>query len=459
MIKFLPLGGAGEIGASCFYLNIDDTGIILDCGLHPQKTGIEALPKFDLIKNLPLDYCLISHAHQDHLSGVPFLVQKHPYIKIITTPQTRAISELTLHNSISIMKEQIEGEDNYIPNIEKIKIYSHEEVYLLIQSIDYKSYRNIFRLEGYNKKESIPITAEFFDAGHVLGSASILIEYKGKKIFYTGDINLNDQALIKGASLPKDKIDTLILETTYGATDSSKLSHWKAESDRLAVEINKILVNGGSVLIPVFSLGKMQEILTVLWNLMVNKKLIQTDIFTGGIAQKISRVYDYNRYVVNMIDPQFEISSIPQKDLYEVENPEIFFKNPCIVLAPSGMMIENTASFYLAQYWIKQANSAIFTVGYMEKTTPGFKFASATQGSIIEIGIYSEQVKCKIKNFRFSAHSRREDLLEIVKRLKPKNVILVHGDKLAINWMSSSLLKEFEDIKLHVAEIGKQIIL
>jgi predicted metal-dependent RNase len=90
-----------------------------------------------------------------------------------------------------------------------------------------------------------------------------------------------------------------------------------------------------------------------------------------------------------MIDPQFEISSIPQKDLYEVENPEIFFKNPCIVLAPSGMMIENTASFYLAQYWIKQANSAIFTVGYMEKTTPGFKISSSTLGSIIEIVIYS----------------------------------------------------------------------
>ena len=192
---------------------------------------------------------------------------------------------------------------------------------------------------------------------------------------------------------------------------------------------------------------------------MLKKKLIQTDIFTGGIAQKISRVYDYNRYVVNMIDPQFEISSIPQKDLYEVENPEKFFKNPCIVLAPSGMMIQSTASYSLAQYWIKQPNSAIFTVGYMEKTTPGFKFANASQGSTIEIGIYSEQVKCKIMNFRFSAHSRREDLIEIVNKLRPTNIILVHGDKPATEWISSALLKKFNDIKLHAAEVGKQIIL
>ncbi|HSP88188.1 MAG TPA: MBL fold metallo-hydrolase, partial [Ignavibacteriaceae bacterium] len=71
MFSFLPLGGAGEIGASCFYLNIDGTGLILDCGMHPKKTGLEALPAFNLIKNLPVDFLLISHAHQDHLSALP----------------------------------------------------------------------------------------------------------------------------------------------------------------------------------------------------------------------------------------------------------------------------------------------------------------------------------------------------------------------------------------------------
>ena len=86
MIKFLPLGGAGEIGANCYYMNIAGTGIILDCGMHPQKTGMDSLPNFSLIESMPVDYVLISHAHQDHLMSLPFLVKEHPYIKIITIP-------------------------------------------------------------------------------------------------------------------------------------------------------------------------------------------------------------------------------------------------------------------------------------------------------------------------------------------------------------------------------------
>ena len=127
MIRFLPLGGADEIGANCYYLNINETGIILDCGMHPKKAGIDAFPKFGLLKDKPVDYVLISHAHQDHLNALPFLIKEFPHLRIVTTPQTRAISELTLHNSISILKNQIKDDS--------FSVYSHEEVDLLIQSI------------------------------------------------------------------------------------------------------------------------------------------------------------------------------------------------------------------------------------------------------------------------------------------------------------------------------------
>ena len=108
MLRFLPLGGAGEIGANCYYLNLDGLGVILDCGMHPQKTGLDSLPKFDFLNNKPTDYVLISHAHQDHLNALPFLIKKFPHLKIVTTPQTRAVAELTLHNSISILKRQVD---------------------------------------------------------------------------------------------------------------------------------------------------------------------------------------------------------------------------------------------------------------------------------------------------------------------------------------------------------------
>ncbi len=454
MIKFLPLGGAGDIGASCFYLNLGDSGIILDCGMHPQKTGYNALPKLDLIKNLPVDNILISHAHQDHIGALPYLVQQHPYIKIISTPQTRALAELTLHNSVSILSEQLNGED-------KLKTYTHEEIDLLIRTIDYKAYGESFVIGNSFHQSWNPVKAVFYDAGHILGSAGILLEYMGKKIFYTGDINLEDQILIPGAGLPPGPVDILILETTYGATDSSTILSWREEAVRLAASINKIINTGGSILIPVFSLGKMQEILATIWNLMLDGKITTVDIYTGGIAEKISRVYDYNRYTVNRVDPEFEIKSIPQKDLYEVDRIESFFKNPCIVLAPSGMMIEGTASYNLARHWLKQSKSAIFTVGYMEENTPGFIYANAAKGDKIKLpGTETfEEVKCTIEQFRFSAHSRREELLGIVKKLRPEIVCLIHGDLPAIDWIGASILKNFKGIKVHQAEIGKEIYL
>jgi Cft2 family RNA processing exonuclease len=452
MIKFLPLGGAGEIGANCYYLNIAGTGIILDCGMHPQKTGLDSLPDFSLIKNLPVDYALISHAHQDHLMSLPFLVKKHPYIKIITSRQTRELSELTLHNSVSIMQKELEKDCSF-------QAYTHEEIDLLSQMIDFKSVKEVFEVEGYKHKSSEPIKVFFHDAGHILGSISILLEHDGKKIFYTGDINLTNQTLLKGCELPKQKVDILILECTYGATDSSQILSWPKEAERFAVEANKVLNNGGSILIPVFALGKMQEILSTIWKLMERNKLTRTDIYTSGIGKKINHLYDTNRYLVNMTDTEFQLKSIPLKNLNEVENPEDFFKYPCIVVASSGMMIEGTASFNLAKSWLKKNHSSIFVVGYMDENTPGYKISKAKKGDKIKLSDFSEEltVKSSIKHFKFSAHSNREGLIEIVRKLKPEKVILVHGDEEAISWVGNQILIETRSTRVYQAEIGKEI--
>ena len=452
MTTFLPLGGADEIGANCYYINFNGNGILLDCGMHPRKTGLESLPVFDLIKNLPIDHVLISHAHQDHLSSLPFLVKRHPYVHITATPQTRTISELTLHNSVSILRKEV-GED------ENFEMYSHDEVDLLIKTIDYKVYEDEFELLDYSHSDKSKVKCTLFDAGHILGSASILLDNKGKKIFYTGDMNLTNQTLIPASRIPDIKVDTLILETTYGATNSKLLNSWEDESLHLAKEINKTLNKSGSVLIPVFALGKMQEMLGTIWQLMTKGKLPVVDIYMGGIGKKINRVYDYNRHVVNRIDPEFELSNIPVKNINDVDDVNEFFKHPCIVLASSGMMIKGTASFNLARNWINRKNSAIFTVGYMDPQTPGYIIANAKRGDKIQLTKYSEprEVKCELKNFRFSAHAKREDLISIVKKLKPAKVILVHGDPEAIDWIGAQLIKDFKNIKVLAAKTGKYI--
>jgi cleavage and polyadenylation specificity factor subunit 3 len=450
MIEFLPLGGAGEIGANCYYLNIDGIGIILDCGMHPQKIGLDSLPKFDLLNDKPTDYVLISHAHQDHLNALPFLIKRFPHLKIITTSQTRAVAELTLHNAISILKRQVKKDE--------LEIYSRDEVDLLIKSINYKSYNEKFLLSSLNSKQEIE--AEFFDAGHIIGSAGILIYYNDKKIFFTGDINLSAQTILSGANLPSGKIDLLITETTYGATDSSRLNVWQKEVERFAESINKVINKGGSVLIPVFALGKLQEILATIWLQMKKNNITNVDIYAGGIGHKINRIYDYNRFVINRNEKELVLHDILQKDLKELKDFDELFKFPSIVLASSGMIIESTNSFMLAKRWLRKKDSAIFTVGYMDPSTPGNIIANARKGEKIQLTERERkiEVKCEIKNFRFSAHSKREELLKLIAKLQPDNVALIHGDTAAIDWMGASILKNYQGTKVFAASTGKAIM-
>jgi Cft2 family RNA processing exonuclease len=452
MTTYLSLGGADEIGANCHYINLNGTGIILDGGMHPKKVGLESLPRFELLEEKPTDYVLISHAHQDHLNALPFLIKKFPHLKIVTTPQTRAIAELTLRNAINILKDQVTEES--------FDIYSNEEVDLLIKSILYKAYNEEFDIIGLNSSEDSNIKVKFFDAGHILGSAGIMINVGDTKIFYTGDINLASQTILKGATLPSTKVNTLILECTYGATDSSSLNTWEKEVELLVSSLNKVINNGGSVLLPVFSIGKLQEMLATVHLQMQRGKLTKVDIYAAGIGKKINRVYDYNRYTVNRNEKELILHDINQKDLYEINSTEDLFKYPSIVLASSGMMVESTLSFILAKRWIAQKQSAIFTVGYMDDESPGYIVANARNGDKIKLKDSEKEieVKCDVKNFNFSAHSKRDELLEIVKKLKPDNVILVHGDADAIDWMGASIIKMKRGIKVYSTHIGKEIL-
>ena len=451
----MPLGGADEIGASCFYLNISGTGILLDCGIHPRNKGIAGLPKFELLDNEPLDFVFISHAHQDHIGSLPFLIQRIPHVIIYSTPQTKEIAELTLHNAANILYAGQNSSD-------ELKIYTHEEIDLLVRSIRTAAYSETIILKGLRHYSANPINITFYDAGHILGAAGIKIEFENEIIFYTGDINLSSQSIMTNADLSQVKnTGTLILESTYGATESSKLGTLETEQKRFASFANQIIHNGGSVLIPVFALGKTQEILALIHLLMKKKILTEVAIYTGGIGREISTLYDKNRYLVRRNHIKLELKEIPQINLHEIEDYNFFKNNPGIVLASSGMMIEGTPSFKLMNYWLAMESFGIFGVGYMDKETPGFKVLSAKQGDKIKLTEFGTpyKVKCKIERFYFPSHSKREDLLAIVRQTNAERVILVHGDHEAKDWLGYNILNKFKEVRVHSAETGKQIIL
>lgn len=445
------IGGGQEIGANCYHLNIDGTGIILDAGLHPQKKGNEALPNFNLLNELQSDFVLISHAHTDHIGALPYLIQQIPHLKIFASPQTRDLAELMLHNSLAIVqKEIIDGDP--LPK------YTHEQVDLLTESINPLIYNLPFQLQGFRGNSKVTIT--LFDAGHVLGSAGILIENERLRVFYTGDTCTPKQSLLAGADYPDEPVDVLILECTSGASGS--LAKRNEEAKRLAKSINKIIDKGGSILIPIFALGKFQETLTLLHTMMNKGSIPQVDIYTSGMACEISDVYDLHRYNTKRIKKDFSIKEIPQLPIIQEELlTSKYFRTPSIVLASSGMMIEGTTSFAIAQRWLKEKNFGIFFVGYIDPLTPANKVLNSKVGDTIRLTDSSDEIKvaCEVETFRLTSHSNREELIDVVKRLKLKTVILVHGEKDGYDWMGREILTRFPKMRVILPEMGKEYLI
>src|ERR1043165_4853354 len=134
-----------------------------------------------------------------------------------------------------------------------------------------------------------------------------------------------------------------------------------------------------------------------------------------------------------------------------------FFKVPSIVLATSGMMQDGKSSFLLAQRWLRHEKFAICFIGYTDPRTPGYTVSHAERGTRIKFGSMKREVpvRARIERFRFSAHARREELLEIATRLKPKHVILTHGDIVAMNTYSEALLERLPNVRISAPEVGK----
>jgi Cft2 family RNA processing exonuclease len=438
-VKYCSIGSVEGIGASAHYLKLDRWGILLDAGYDPHRSGIEALPDYDLLREHPVNAVVISHAHLDHIGSLPVAIRNFPHARVYMTHATVELANQLLFHYLQVQRKK-EGA-NYEP------LYTEEyleAIHFLYQGF---RYQRPFPLHGY---EDSGLKFTFYDAGHILGSAGILIEWRGRRIFYTGNTRKSAQFILKGARYPSDPIDLLITETTYGANAGAETVRRLAEVKRFARQITERLRMGGIVLLPVFALGRTQEMLTMIHLLRMKNRIPVAPIYITGMGLKINRTYDR---LLHKIYPEFNAGSL-QAMTFDRWRRGSKLEAPAILLATSGMMLPGTASFEFAQSLAANPRNAIYFVGYADPGTPGGLFREQKYDELKKLfGL--EKIACQLEIFQFSAHSNRRELLAMIKQLKPKKVVFVHGEQPALEWMQAQSKQIFPQCDTLIPQKGQ----
>jgi Cft2 family RNA processing exonuclease len=456
-LKFINLTRRTEIGANSYYLEIGRHGIVLDCGMHPKNTGEEALPNFKALGTQQVDAILISHGHQDHIGTLPLLMRRFPHARILMTEATAQIGSVLLHNSVNVMTRQRAeiGEASY-------PLFTHRETDRAAERWRWSPLHQRISISGERapQREKDALTFEFFDAGHVLGSTGILLRADGQTIFYTGDVNFDDQTIMEAAVFPEEKIDILIIECTRG--DHAKPVGWTraGEERRLAKAIGAAFERGSCVLIPVFAFGKTQEVLAMLHKFRRERLLPEFPIYIGGLSSKFTDIYDRRAHMTPRQLPRLQLMKEAAPFILNDETVRDAPPRAGRVYAlSSGMMIPNTLSNVFARRLLENPQHSIFFVGYASPESPaGLLREAGTGGEVaLDPGKLAQRVRCNIEQFQFSAHASRETLVDYAKKLAPKKILLVHGDPPAVEWMRATLTADLLNTQVIVPEPGAEV--
>jgi len=455
-VKFINLTRRTEIGANSYYLEAAGRRLVVDSGMHPKFEGEEALPNMKALGDRRLDAIIVSHSHQDHIGTLPVLMRRQPQARIFMTEPTTEIGSVLLHNSVNVMTRQREefGTTLY-------PLFTHRETDRAADRWQSCALRQAYTLSGERAPatDADSVTFEFFDAGHVLGSTGILIRTEGRTLFYTGDVNFDDQTIAQAAVFPEGKIDILIMECTRGDTPVPAIWSRASEEQRLAQAIEDAFTRGGCVLIPVFALGKTQEVLAILYKLR-RDKILDFPIYIGGLSTKITQIYDRRAQIGRRQLPQLQLLDDLRPFVLNAETiHDARTRAGRVYALSSGMMTPKTLSNIFAQRIVNQPRHSIFFVGYADPESPAgiLKNARANEELKINPDEAPQRVRCHIEQFQFSAHASRESLVAFAERVSPKKVVLVHGDPLAVEWMRARLTLDLSNSEIIVPTPGVEI--
>jgi Cft2 family RNA processing exonuclease len=459
-LKFINLTRRTEIGANSYYLEMGRHRVVLDCGMHPKNTGEDALPNFKAIAGQEIEAILISHAHQDHIGTLPVLMRRFPTARIFMTEATAEIGNVLLHNSVNVMTRQREEIDRAVAGL--YPLFTHRETDRASGRWRWCPLRQRISIAGERAphREKDALTFEFFEAGHVLGSTGILLRAEGQTVFYSGDVNFDDQTIMEAATFPEENVDVLIMECTRG--DHAKPAGWTRTSEerRLAQAIATAFEHHSCVLIPVFALGKTQEMLAMLYKFRRERLLPEFPIYIGGLSSKMTDIYDRRAHMTRRQLPRLQLM---RETAPFILNDETVRDAPLragrVYVLSSGMMIPKTLSNVFARRLIENPQHSIFFVGYASPESPaGLLREAGTNGEVaLDPGKPAQRVRCNVEQFQFSAHATREALIDYAKKLAPRKIVLVHGDPPAVEWMRSTLSVELPRSEIFVPEPGVEL--
>ena len=440
-VRMTSLGGFRQVGRSCTLLMTKNSKILIDCGLDPSS---DASPYFNVPEMKPItdiDAVVITHAHMDHCGLLPVLYKYGFDGPIYCTPPTRDLMTLLQLDSIKLMF----GEAKKAP----FDASDVREEVLHVIPLQYEKTTDI----------APDVRLTFYNAGHILGSSIAHFNLCNgfHNVAFTGDTKFEKSWLFNPASTRFIRLESLVIESTYGGHNDMQPSRMDASEEMCSI-LQKATENGGKVLIPVFAVGRSQEVMLVIEEMMRTGKLPKMPVYLDGMIWEATAIH--TAY------PEYLNSQLKTKIFQQNENPFLspIFKrvetsdmreeichspDSCIVLATSGMMTGGPVMEYFRE-WVDDPNNWLMFVGYQSENSlgrtikRGRKEVSLTMKGGKSLNL---EVKMNVVTIDgFSGHSDRKQLMNYISKLdpRPSKIIVGHGEDRKCADLASSIYQKYK---------------
>ncbi|EDW81175.1 uncharacterized protein Dwil_GK11920 [Drosophila willistoni] len=428
-IKITPLGAGQDVGRSCLLLSMGGKNIMLDCGMHMGYNDERRFPDFSYIVpegpiTSHIDCVIISHFHLDHCGALPYMSEIVGYTgPIYMTHPTKAIAPILLEDMRKVAVER-KGESNFFTTqmikdcMKKVIPVTLHQSMMVDTDLEIKAYY----------------------AGHVLGAAMFWIKVGSQSVVYTGDYNMTPDRHLGAAWIDKCRPDLLISESTYATTirDSKRCR----ERDFLK-KVHECVAKGGKVLIPVFALGRAQELCILLETYWERMNLKYPIYFALGLTEKANTYYKMfitwtNQKIRKTFVHRnmFDFKHIKPFDKAYIDNP-----GAMVVFATPGMLHAGL-SLQIFKKWAPNENNMVIMPGYCVQGTVGNKILGGAKKVEFENRQVVE-VKMAVEYMSFSAHADAKGIMQLIQNCEPKNVMLVHGEAEKMKFLRSKIRDEF----------------